>query len=65
MGATWAKTTYKEQTIETETKMAIVLQRLLGATQKRATKSFFCMYLIRPSVSLVITGFPSRVVQYE
>jgi hypothetical protein len=65
MGATWAKTTYKEQTIETETKMAIMLQRLLRANEKRSNKSFFCMYLIRPSLSPAIAGLRSPIVQYE
>jgi hypothetical protein len=60
-----AETTYKEQTIETDTKMAIVLRRLLSAHEYYANKSFFCMYLIRPSVSSTIAGFPPRIIQYE
>ena len=59
------KTTYKEQTIETETKMVIALRRLLRAHGNYSNKSFFCMYLIRPSVSPALAGFPPRIVQYE
>jgi hypothetical protein len=60
-----AKMSYKEQTIDTETKMAIVLRRLLRANQKGSNKSFYCMYLIRPNVSRAIAGLTLAVVQYE
>jgi hypothetical protein len=43
---------YKEQFIEAESKMEEVANRLLLANEKDAIKSFSCMYLIRPSVSL-------------
>src|ERR1051325_1803539 len=64
-GLRMAKMSYKEQAIKTETMMAIVLRRLLRSHRNCANKSFFCMYLIRPSVSSAIAVFPLPIVQYE
>jgi hypothetical protein len=43
---------YKEQFIEAGSKMEELVNQLLLADEKDAIKSFFCMYLIRPRVSL-------------
>jgi hypothetical protein len=64
-GLRMAKMSYKEQAIKTETMMVIVLRRLLRAHGNCANKSFFCMYLIRPSVSSAIAAFPPPIVQFE
>jgi hypothetical protein len=45
--------------------MEEVAIQLLSANEKSATKSFFCMYLIRPHVSPAITSFATLINQLE
>jgi hypothetical protein len=60
-----ADSTYKEQFIETEYEMDKAFERLLAANEISAIKSFFCMYLIRPRVSLASVSVGRSFIHLE
>jgi hypothetical protein len=64
-GYAWRIRLTKNSSSKPDTQMDKVTIQLLSADEKSAIKSFFCMYLIRPDVSLVSASFAPLFVHLE
>jgi hypothetical protein len=64
-GCAWRIRFTKNSSSKPDTQMEEVTIQLLSADEKSATKSFFCMYLIRPRVSPMVTAFAPAINQLE